>query len=147
LAVKAEIARLGLLDPGAFSANLGNEVTRHMRVQDSLALFVVDYDEGLELEDELRLVRALRELATNPGDVVGRIGSQGYGVLVPWLEPKQARGLMGTFDALVRGALPNQLASIGMNAGVPDAGAGKTRFAWPTLTPQTRSINGRGRGR
>ena len=147
LAVKDEIARLGLLAAGAFSANLGNEVTRHMRVQDSLALFVVDYDEGLELEDELRLVRALRELATNPGDVVGRTGSQGYGVLVPWLEPEQARGLMGTFDALVRGALPNQLASIGMNAGVPDAGAGKTRFAWPTLTPQTRSINGRSRGR
>ena len=147
LAVKDEIARLGLLDVNAFNANLGKEVTRHMRVQDSLALFVVEYDKALEAEEELRLVRALRELAINPGEVVGRVGETGYGVLVPWLEPAQARALMGTFDALVRGALPNQLASIGMNAGVPEAGAGATRFEWPKVMPQTPSLAGRSRGR
>jgi hypothetical protein len=148
LAVKDEIARLGLLDANTFNANLGKEVTRHMRVQDSLAFFVVEYDEALEVEveDELRLVRALRELAINPGEVVGHVGEKGYGVLIPWLEPAQAQGLMGTFDALVRGALPNEVASIGMNAGVPAAGAGATRFEFPKMTPQSAAL-GRGRGR
>jgi hypothetical protein len=147
LAVKDEIARLGLLDANAFNANLGKEVTRHMRVQDSLALFLVEYDRGLEVEEELRLVRALRELAINPGEVVGRAGETGYAVLVPWLEPAQARSLVGTFDALVRGALPNQLGSIGMNAGVPDAGAGATRFTWPNVMPQSSALASRSRGR
>ena len=146
LAVKDEIARLGLLDANSFNANLGKEVTRHMRVQDSLALFAVEYDKGLEVEDELRLVRALRELVINPGEVVGHLGAMGYGVLIPWLEPAQAQGLMSTFDALVRGALPNRAASIGMNVGIPAAGAGATRFEFPKMTPQSAGL-GRGRGR
>jgi hypothetical protein len=146
LAVKDEIARLGLLDANTFNANLGKEVTRHMRVQDSLAFFVVEYDEALDVEDELRLVRALRELAINPGEVVGHVGERGYGVLIPWLEPAQAQGLLGTFDALVRGALPNEVASIGMNAGVPAAGAGATRFEYPKMTPHSAAL-GRSRCR
>jgi len=147
LAVKGEIARLGLLDANAFNATLGREVTRHMRVQDSLALFVVVYDTALEAEEELRLVRALRELAINPGEVLGRVGERGFGVLVPWLEPAQARSLMSTFEALVRGALPEHRGSVGMSAGIPEAGAGATRFAWPTMVAQSPTLAVRSRGR
>lgn len=66
LAIKEELTCLGLIDAATFAKVLSTEVTRHIRMQDSLALFVVEYDDELALEDELRLVRAPRELTFKP---------------------------------------------------------------------------------
>jgi len=145
LAIKREIARLGVLDVDAFRANVSEEVNRHRRIQDPLALYVVRYDTALEAEEELRLVRALREIAVNPGETIGRVEPQSYGMLIPWIEPERARGLLGTLDALVRGALPHRQAALGLSAAVP--GPGRSHFPWPTPTAQPRVMNGRSRSR
>ena len=147
LAIKREIARLGVLDVDAFRANVSDEVTRHRRIQDPLALYVVRYDSALEAEEELRLVRALREIAVNPGETIGRVAPRSYGMLIPWIEPERAQALLEMLDALVHSALPHPHAALGLSAAVPEPGPGRRDFPWPTPAAPSRALNGRSRSR
>ena len=86
------------------------------------------------------MLQALREVAVNPGETIGRVDSLSYGMLIPWFEPERAQALLGTLEAPVRGALPHRQAALGLTAAVPEPGPGRGRFPWPTLTAQSRVI-------
>jgi hypothetical protein len=124
----------GMLTRDAFSRALQLETTRCMRTHDPIAVLVVILGDELDAQDELRLALQLRELASNTGDLVGRI-ENGYAVALPWIDDREIGPIARTFEAIIRAVVPaNVDAHIGSVSTVPTT-ADLDEFVLPAVRP------------
>ena len=98
----------GMLTREAFAAALKRETARCMRTRDPIALLVVALGEQLDAQDELRLSLQLREMASNTGDLIGRV-ENGYAVALPWIDDREIVPLARTFEAMIRAIVSRDL--------------------------------------
>jgi hypothetical protein len=124
-----------LLEIDEFAAAVTSELVRHRRLKEPLALYEVSSERAMTADEERRLVSALREFTVNPDDRIGRLGTDHFGVLVPWIDPVRASGLLKTFSALVTEAVPQIELGVGVSAETPPPG--RSTFPSATLAPAT----------
>jgi hypothetical protein len=130
LVTRKELAQLCVLDVKAFEAAIIEEHQRHRRLKEPMALYEVRAERTLDAREEVCLAGALSEFTINPDDRIGRLGDSHFGVLIPWIDPTYATGLLKTFTALAQQALPDAELAVGLVATTPNA-----QLQRPALNP------------
>ena len=129
-------ALTGLLNQGEFHRRLNEECTRATRYRRPLSLVLIDLDHFKAINDSgghlvgdrtLRAVAAALSPLVRPQDLLGRVGGEEFGLVLPETPPADACAaadrLRGAVAALERDGLPRLTLSAGVADLLPGRGA------------------------